>query len=161
MTTDDAYTTAELAKETGFTMRQLDYWARQRLLIPSVQSSMGSGNHRLYGIENLIQLRFIRRLKDAGWSTQKIRTAITTLQIILDDPNPLRSAILIHGKATILALCKTSAGERILLDALSTGGQHAMGIVLEMLAEEAYQLGTQLHTTQMTNTHTDHAITRH
>jgi hypothetical protein len=54
----------------------------------------------------------------------------------MDDPHPLKTAILVDGKGTLLALCKTRAGERILLDTLSAGNQQVMWIVLEVLAEE-------------------------
>jgi hypothetical protein len=54
----------------------------------------------------------------------------------MNDTNPLRNAILIHGKGTIFALSKTRTGERILIDALSTTGQQVMSFVLETLLEE-------------------------
>lgn len=138
--TSRSYTTVEIAQATGFSIRQLDYWAQQGLITPSVQESHGPGTHRFYAIDDLIQLEFIRQLKRFGWSTQKIRKAITTLRDVMGDPNPLKHAILIHGKNTLFALCKTKDGERIALDALSVGGQQVMGIILEMLIEEAQQL---------------------
>ena len=54
----------------------------------------------------------------------------------MNDTNPLRNAILVHGKGTIFALSKTKEGERILTDALSTTGQQVMSFVLETLQEE-------------------------
>ena len=132
----DVFTTMNIVHITGFSERQLDYWARQGIVVPSVQQSHGSGSRRLYAIEDLVQLNFIRQLKRHGWSTQKIREAIVRLREVMSDPNPLKSAMLFDGKGTMLALCKTKEGERILLDALSTGGQLVMGIVLEMLIEE-------------------------
>ena len=132
----DVFTTMNIVHITGFSERQLDYWARQGIVVPSVQQSHGSGSRRLYDIEDLVQLNFIRQLKLHCWSTQKIREAIVRLREIMGDPNPLKSAMLFDGKGTMLALCKTKEGERILLDALSTGGQLVMGIVLEMLIEE-------------------------
>ncbi len=135
-----AYTTTEIAQATGFSIRQLDYWARQGLVEPSTQESHGPGTRRLYAIEDLVQLQFIRQLKQYGWSTRKIRKAVNTLRTVMNDPNPLKNAVLVHGKGTIIALCKTREGERMLLDALDTGGQQVMGIVLEMLIEEAQQI---------------------
>ncbi len=132
----DVFTTMNIVHITGFSERQLDYWARQGIVVPSVQQSHGPGSRRLYAIEDLVQLNFIRQLKRHGWSTQKIREAIVRLREVMGDPNPLKSAMLFDGKGTMLALCKTKEGERILLDALSTGGQLVMGIVLEMLIEE-------------------------
>jgi DNA-binding transcriptional MerR regulator len=132
-----AYTTVEIAHATGFSIRQLDYWAQCDLLVPSIQQSHGPGTRKLYSVEDLVQLQFIRRLKQHGWSTRKIREAVETLRVVMDDQNPLKNAVLIHGKGTLIALCKTKEGERILLDALNAGGQQVMGIVLEMLIEEA------------------------
>ncbi len=139
MTSPHAYTTAEVAQSTGFTVRQLDYWAKQGLLVPSIQRSHGPGTRRLYSVEDLIELQFIRQLRRYGWSLQKIRTAIDTLREVMNDPNPLKHAMLIHDKKTIIALYKTKEGERILFDTLSAGRQQVMGIVLELLMEEAIQ----------------------
>jgi DNA-binding transcriptional MerR regulator len=138
----DVFTTMNIVHITGFSERQLDYWARQGIVVPSVQQSHGPGSRRLYAIEDLVQLNFIRQLKRHGWSTQKIREAIVRLREVMSDPNPLKSAMLFDGKGTMLALCKTIEGERILLDALSTGGQLVMGIVLEMLIEETLRAVT-------------------
>jgi DNA-binding transcriptional MerR regulator len=139
---NDVFTTMDIVRITGFTERQLDYWARQGIVIPSVQQSHGPGSRRLYAIEDLVQLNFIRQLKRHDWSTQKIREAIVRLREVMGDPNPLKSAMLFDGKGTMLALCKTKEGEQILLDALSTGGQLVMGIVLEMLIEETQRAVT-------------------
>ena len=58
--------------------------------------------------------------------------------------DPLKYAILVNGKNMLIALCKTKEGERIAIDALSVGGQQVMGVVVEMLIEEAYQLTTEI-----------------
>lgn len=130
------YTTTEIAHITGFSLRQLDYWARKKMIMPGFQQAHGSGSRRLYTVEDLVQLNIVRQLKKHNWSTQKIHKAIETLKDIINDANPLRNAILIHGKGTIFALSKTREGERILIDALSTTGQQVMSFVLETLLEE-------------------------
>jgi len=133
---EPVYTTTEVAHITGFTLRQLDYWARENMVMPSFQQAHGSGSRRLYTVEDLVQLNIVRQLKKHDWSTQKIHKAIETLKDIMNDANPLRNAILVHGKGTIFALSKTREGERILIDALSTTGQQVMSFVLETLLEE-------------------------
>jgi DNA-binding transcriptional MerR regulator len=133
---ESVYTTTEVAHVTGFTLRQLDYWAREKMIMPSFQQAHGSGSRRLYTVEDLVQLNIVRQLKKHNWSTQKIHKAIETLKDIMNDANPLRNAILIHGKGTIFALSKTREGERILTDALSTTGQLVMSFVFETLLEE-------------------------
>jgi DNA-binding transcriptional MerR regulator len=134
--TPKIYTTAEVATVTDFSTRQLDYWAQQGIVVPSIQQSHGPGTRRLYSFEDLVQLRFIRRLKNQGWSTQKIRQAIVKLRDVMDHPDPLKRALLIHSKRTILAICKTKEGERILLDTLDPTGQQVMWILLETLQQE-------------------------
>lgn len=133
---EPVYTSTEVAHITGFSLRQLDYWARKKMIIPSFQQAHGSGSQRLYTVEDLVQLNIVRQLKKHNWSTQKIHKAIETLKDIMNDANPLRNALLIHGKGTIFALSKTREGERLLIDALSTTGQQVMSFVLETLLDE-------------------------
>jgi DNA-binding transcriptional MerR regulator len=138
------YTTAEVARMTGFSHKQLDYWASKGLLVPGVQRSYGPGTRRLYSVDDLVQLQFIRHLKSYGWSTRRIGQAAKTLRGVMNVSDPLKYAILVNGKNMLIALCKTKEGERIAIDALSVGGQQVMGIVVEMLIEEAYQLTSEI-----------------
>ena len=64
----------------GITYRQLDYWARTGLVEPTVRSATGSGTQRLYGFRDILLLKIIKRLLDAGVSLQQIRTAVTHLR---------------------------------------------------------------------------------
>ncbi len=81
-TQESVYTTTEVAEITGFSLRQLDYWARERMIMPSFQQAHGSGSRRLYTVEDLVQLNIVRQLKKHNWSTQKIHKAIETLKDI-------------------------------------------------------------------------------
>ena len=63
----------------GITYRQLDYWDRTGLLGPSMQVASGSGTQRLYTFQDIVTLRVIKRLKDAGTSLHKIRQAFEQL----------------------------------------------------------------------------------
>ncbi|GAA1910630.1 hypothetical protein GCM10009737_10080 [Nocardioides lentus] len=62
----------------GITYRQLDYWARTGLVEPSLRG--GSGRQRLYSHHDILMLRVIKRLLDAGVSLQQIRTVILHLR---------------------------------------------------------------------------------
>ena len=64
----------------GVTYRQLDYWARTGLVEPSVRGATGSGTQRLYSFRDVLLLKIIKRLLDAGVSLQQIRTAIEHLR---------------------------------------------------------------------------------
>ncbi|MUH58380.1 MAG: MerR family transcriptional regulator, partial [Actinobacteria bacterium] len=52
----------------GVTYRQLDYWARTNLVTPSVTAAQGSGSKRVYSYSDLIEVRVIKSLLDAGVS---------------------------------------------------------------------------------------------
>ncbi len=67
-------------RAADITYRQLDYWARTGLVVPEVRTAGGSGTQRLYSFRDLLLLKVIKRLIDAGISLQQIRTAIEHLR---------------------------------------------------------------------------------
>jgi DNA-binding transcriptional MerR regulator len=60
--------------------RQLDYWARTGLVVPSIRDASGSGTQRLYSFRDMVVLKVVKRLLDAGVSLQNIRKAIDVLR---------------------------------------------------------------------------------
>jgi DNA-binding transcriptional MerR regulator len=64
----------------GITYRQLDYWARTGLVVPSVRDASGSGTQRLYSFRDMVVLKVVKSLLDAGVSLQNIRKAIDSLR---------------------------------------------------------------------------------
>ncbi|HEX5543824.1 MAG TPA: MerR family transcriptional regulator [Micromonospora sp.] len=64
----------------GISYRQLDYWARTGLVVPSIREASGSGTQRLYSFRDLVVLKVVKRLLDAGVSLQNIRRAIDVLR---------------------------------------------------------------------------------
>ncbi|MFV0406536.1 MAG: MerR family transcriptional regulator [Propioniciclava sp.] len=64
----------------GITYRQLDYWARTGLVVPEVRGAGGSGTQRLYSFRDVLLLKVVKRLLDAGISLQQIRTAVDHLR---------------------------------------------------------------------------------
>jgi DNA-binding transcriptional MerR regulator len=84
----------------GITYRQLDYWARQDLIRPSIADAKGSGSQRLYSFGDIVELKVVKRLIDGGVALQKARKAIEFLRdnlgedlasadLVLDGPNAL------------------------------------------------------------------------
>ena len=67
-------------KAAGITYRQLDYWARTDLVVPTVRSASGSGSQRLYSFRDILVLKVVKRLLDTGVSLQQIRTAVGHLR---------------------------------------------------------------------------------
>jgi len=64
----------------GITYRQLDYWARTGLVLPEIRAAGGSGTQRLYSFRDVLLLKVIKRLIDAGISLQQIRIAVDHLR---------------------------------------------------------------------------------
>src|SRR5437899_10591253 len=60
----------------GITYRQLDYWARTDLIRPSIADAKGSGTQRRYSYRDLVELKVIKNLLDAGVSLQLARKGI-------------------------------------------------------------------------------------
>lgn len=67
-------------RAADITYRQLDYWARTGLVVPEIRPAGGSGTQRLYSFRDILLLKVIKRLIDAGVSLQQIRTAIEHLR---------------------------------------------------------------------------------
>jgi DNA-binding transcriptional MerR regulator len=78
------YRGPQACKIVGITYRQLDYWTRTGLVEPSLQPAHGSGTQRLYSFNDLLQLKMIKNLIDAGASLQKVREAIDYVQSNVD-----------------------------------------------------------------------------
>ena len=64
----------------GISYRQLDYWARTGLLRPSIADARGSGTQRLYAYTDVVELKVIKQLLDAGISLQRARRAVECLR---------------------------------------------------------------------------------
>lgn len=64
----------------GITYRQLDYWARTALVVPSIRGAAGSGSQRLYSFKDILVLKIVKRLLDTGISLQNIRVAVDHLR---------------------------------------------------------------------------------
>ena len=107
----------------GITYRQLDYWARTGLVEPTVRSATGSGTQRLYSFKDILLLKIIKRLLDAGVSLQQIRIAIDHLRIRGTDD--LTQVTLMSDGASVYE-CR-SADE--VIDLLQ-GGQGVFGIAI-------------------------------
>ncbi len=74
------YRGAVAARAAGITYRQLDYWARTELVVPTVRGASGSGSQRLYGFRDILVLKLVKSLLDTGISLQQIRTAVEELR---------------------------------------------------------------------------------
>jgi DNA-binding transcriptional MerR regulator len=67
------FSTAQVARLTGLTPRQLDHWDRRGFLKPSVKSASGYGSTRRYSFEDVVRLRVAARLRAAGVGLARLR----------------------------------------------------------------------------------------
>lgn len=74
------YSGTQAAKVVGITYRQLDYWARTDLIRPSLSDAAGSGSRRLYSYNDLVELRVIKTLLDAGIKLESVREVFRYLR---------------------------------------------------------------------------------
>jgi DNA-binding transcriptional MerR regulator len=87
---------------TGVTYRQLDYWTRTGLLVPSIEAAVGSGNRRVYGYADLLEVKVIKSLLDAGLSLTRARQAVDCLRTTFN--KDLKSTTLVIGDTgTVIA----------------------------------------------------------
>jgi len=117
------YRGATACSAAGISYRQLDYWARTGLVEPSVRTATGSGTSRLYGFRDILVLKIVKRLLDAGVSLQNIRTAVNHLRN--RGVTELESVTLMSDGASIYECA--SADE--IIDLLQ-GGQGVFGIAV-------------------------------
>jgi DNA-binding transcriptional MerR regulator len=105
----------------GISYRQLDYWTRTDLVFPSVKETLGSGTKRLYGFKDILILKIIKNLLNAGISLQQVRLAIYNLEKLgVDD----MSKITIISDGSSIYQCKTNDEVTDLL----SNGQGVFGI---------------------------------
>ena len=121
----------QVCKVVGLTYRQLDYWDRSGLLGPSLQVAAGSGTQRLYTFQDVVTLRVIKRLKDAGTSLNKIRSAFEQLEEQVGEGWRESDITLLSNGTTIYAA--TSPEE--VIDLLQKG-QGVFGIAVRPVHDE-------------------------
>ncbi len=123
----------------GITYRQLDYWARTGLLRPSIADAKGSGSQRVYSYTDVLELKVIKQLLDAGISLQRARRAVECLRAELGADVASANLVLV-GHDSVLA-----HGDGEVVDLLR-GGQGVLNIVplsgvLEELDAAIVQMG--------------------
>jgi DNA-binding transcriptional MerR regulator len=119
---DDGFRGSQVCTLVGITYRQLDYWARTGLLRPSITDATGSGSQRRYSYGDVLELKVIKRLLDAGLKLQQARQAVECLRGDLG-ADLASSQLVLVGSRSVLA---QSDGE--VVDLLA-GGQGVFNIL--------------------------------
>ena len=119
---EEGFRGAQVCSLVGITYRQLDYWARTGLLRPSITDATGSGSQRRYSYGDVLELKVIKRLLDAGLKLQQARQAVECLRGDLG-ADLASSQLVLIGSRSVLA---QSDGE--VVDLLA-GGQGVFNIL--------------------------------
>jgi DNA-binding transcriptional MerR regulator len=85
----------------GITYRQLDYWARTDLVRPGLVDACGSGSRRLYSYRDLLELRVVKSLLDAGIKLQTVRQVFSYLRDQLGG-DVTTANLVIHGPHSVV-----------------------------------------------------------
>lgn len=95
------YRGPQVCSIVGITYRQLDYWTRTDLVRPSVAEANGSGTQRRYSFRDLVELKIIKQMLDAGIELRSARKAIESLRAY--DKDLASARLVIDGSSVMLA----------------------------------------------------------
>jgi DNA-binding transcriptional MerR regulator len=121
------YSGKKAAEIVGISYRQLDYWARTDLVRPSVADAAGSGSRRAYSYGDLLELKVIKSMLDAGIKLESVREAFAYLRDQLGEDVASAqlvigggSAILVRDDMELVDVLKK--GQFVMTSILSLGG---------------------------------------
>lgn len=122
------YRATAVKEIVGISYRQLDYWDRTGLVTPSVRKAEGSGSQRLYSFDDILQLRVVKRMLDAGVDLKKVRRAVEQLRAM---GRSLSAATLVSDGTTVYLL----DDEQQILD-LVRRGQAVLALALDPVVDQ-------------------------
>ena len=85
----------------GITYRQLDYWARTDLVRPTLADATGSGSRRSYSYRDLLDLKVVKNLLDAGIKLESVRDVFEYLREHLGE-DVATVSLVISGRGSVL-----------------------------------------------------------
>ncbi|MEO5723257.1 MAG: MerR family transcriptional regulator [Ilumatobacteraceae bacterium] len=124
---EQGYTGTRAKSIIGISYRQLDYWARTDLVRPSLAEASGSGSRRLYSYQDLLELRVVKSLLDAGIKLESVRSAFTYMREHMN-ADIAAAHLVISGKDVMvcegdqLIDVMNRAGQGVLVNVLALGG---------------------------------------
>jgi DNA-binding transcriptional MerR regulator len=127
------------AEIVGITYRQLDYWARTELVRPSMADAKGSGSRRKYAYRDLLELKMIKNLLEAGINLQTVRGVFQYMREHVGE-DVTSANLVITGKTAVLV---SSDGE--LIDLVKRGQGVLNVLPLAMLKSEVDAAILELH----------------
>ena len=112
---EDGISGRRTAEIVGISYRQLDYWARTDLVRPSLADAQGSGSRRRYSYRDLLELKVIKQLLDAGIKLESVREVFSYLRESLGE-DITTANLVINGRNSVVV----ASGDE-LIDVLNKG----------------------------------------
>jgi len=98
----EGFSGRQTADVVGISYRQLDYWARTDLIRPSLTDASGSGSRRRYSYQDLLELRVVKTLIDAGIKLESVREVFAYLRTHVS-ADIASAHLVISGQTVVLA----------------------------------------------------------
>ena len=141
-----SFSTAEAARLTGLSPRQLDHWDRKGFLGPSLERATGYGSARRYSFADVVRLRVAARLRAGGVGLARIRKCAEALARLDPQADLGRARLLVVGSTVLWARTDREVvdllkdGQLVLVCSLGDAVAETVGAV-ERLSREAERDG--------------------
>jgi DNA-binding transcriptional MerR regulator len=137
---EQGFSGTRTAQIVGISYRQLDYWARTDLVRPSLAEATGSGSRRRYSYRDLLELRMIKNLLDAGIRLETVRDVFDNLRAYVG-ADIAAANLVISGSQIVLC-----DGDQ-LIDVVRRG-QGVLNVLPLASVKEEIDLAIELHPRQ-------------
>ncbi len=138
-----SFSTAEVARLTGLTARQLDHWDRQGFVGPSIERARGYGSARRYSFADVVRLRVAARLRANGVGLARIRRCAQALARLDPEADLGGARLMVVGTTVLWARSDREVvdllkdGQLVLVCSLGEAVADAAGAVSELAREAA------------------------
>ena len=136
-----SFSTAEVARLTGLSARQLDHWDRRGFLRPSLEKANGYGSTRRYSFADVVRLRVASRLRANGVGLARIRRCAEAMARLDPRADLGHARLLVVGSAVLWARSDREVvdllkdGQLVLVCSLGDAVAEAAGAVARLSRE--------------------------
>jgi len=136
-----SFSTAEAARLTGLSARQLDHWDRKGFLRPSLEKASGYGSARRYSFADVVRLRVAARLRGSGVGLPRIRRCVAALARLDPEADLGRARLIVVGSTVLWARTDREVvdllreGQLVLVCSLGDAVAEAAGAVARLSRE--------------------------
>jgi DNA-binding transcriptional MerR regulator len=136
-----SFSTAEAARLTGLTARQLDHWDRNGFVRPSAGKASGYGSARRYSFADVVRLRVAARLRAEGVGLARIRRCAEALEKLDPAADLGKARLIVAGSSVLWARSDREVvdllkeGQLVLVCSLGDAVKEAAGAVARLTRE--------------------------